>query len=146
MNLYEAVGLAKIGGLHYLLMAYSATGNLGDRHDQRHLGHRHGMYTFTAESPEGPFRPDTEAYPLLVSNPQPGLRPMTFCARFYPTPDETLAVHHHSVARSGLVWFSPLKKAVVDGGGHLRLGYWRGNDALKGAPIGIDLTCCSVGS
>ena len=51
INLYEAVGLAKIGGVYYLLMAYSATGNLGDRHDQRHIGSRHGMYTFIAESP-----------------------------------------------------------------------------------------------
>ena len=32
-------------------------------------------------------------------------------------------------------WHAPLKKAVVDADGHLRPGYWSGNDAMKGDPI-----------
>ncbi|GAI23337.1 unnamed protein product, partial [marine sediment metagenome] len=37
------------------------------------------------------------------------------------------------------VWFAPLKRAVLEDG-HLRLGYWSGNGALKGSETGIDLT------
>ena len=33
------------------------------------------MYIFVADSIDGPFRPDTEGYPLLVSNSPPGIRP-----------------------------------------------------------------------
>jgi hypothetical protein len=35
----------------------------------------------------------------------------------------------------GQVWFLPIKKAVIDEGGHLRMGYWGQNDALKGARV-----------
>ncbi len=52
-------------------------------------------------------------------------------------------MHHHAITRSNRVWFSPLKTAAVDDDGHLRLGYWRGNDALKGDPIEIDLASCT---
>ena len=43
---------------------------------------------------------------------------------------------------TGETWLPPLKRAVVDSGGHLRLGYWKGNDALKGAPVNVDLSTC----
>ncbi|MHB8969254.1 MAG: hypothetical protein ACYC3X_03515 [Pirellulaceae bacterium] len=43
---------------------------------------------------------------------------------------------------TGETWLPPLKKAVVDPGGHLRLGYWKGNDALQGAPVTVDLSTC----
>ena len=146
MNVHEVTGLAKIGDLHYLLMAYtySITGSLGHRHDWDNVGIRVGTHTFVADSIDGPFRPDRQAYPLLVSDPPPEMRTkmMTMCLRFHPTP-EGMLMYHHSVAQSNRVWFSPLKRAVVDGGGHLSLGYWRGNDALKGTPIDIDLASCT---
>ena len=40
---------------------------------------------------------------------------------------------------TGETWLPPLKRAVVDAGGHLRLGYWKGNDALQGSPLNVDL-------
>jgi hypothetical protein len=40
---------------------------------------------------------------------------------------------------TGETWLPPLKRAIVDAGGHLRLGYWKGNDALQGALLDVDL-------
>ena len=42
------------------------------------------------------------------------------------------------------VWMVPLKKAVVDAQGHLRLAYWPGNEQAKGAPIALDLAASRV--
>jgi hypothetical protein len=35
-------------------------------------------------------------------------------------------------------WFLPMRKAVVDGQGHLRLSYWKQNDLVKGSEIAGD--------
>ena len=35
----------------------------------------------------------------------------------------------------GDVWMLPLRKPVVGADGSLRLGYWKANDALLGAPL-----------
>jgi hypothetical protein len=146
MNVNEPVGLEEIGSRYYILMGYGTSAEfLGDRHLWNSLGSRAGMYTFIASDPEGPCKPDFEAFPLLVSNSWHVpiyRRPMTaWCARFYRVNDELL-VHHHSISRSGLVWFAPLKRALIDEKGHLSLGYWQGNDSIKGKPIEIDLGAC----
>jgi hypothetical protein len=39
---------------------------------------------------------------------------------------------------TGETWLPPLKRAVVDAGGHLRLGYWKGNEKLKAEPLEVD--------
>ena len=36
-----------------------------------------------------------------------------------------------------------MKKAVVDKDGHLRMGYWKGNEAIKGTPVPLQLRNCS---
>ena len=36
-------------------------------------------------------------------------------------------------------WHAPLKTPVVDGAGHLRMGYWKGNEALKGASLPCEI-------
>ena len=36
-----------------------------------------------------------------------------------------------------------MKKAVVDKDGHLRMGYWKGNEAIKGAPVPLQLSNCT---
>ena len=138
MNVREVGAIEKIGNLYYLMLAYGED-FLGNRQVWDHLGGRYGMYMFVADDPKGPFRPDTQAYRLLVSNGAQllGTR-MTYFSRFYPTPGEML-VNHHSVSRSDIRWLAPLKKAIVDDEGHLRLGYWPGNDAVKGQAIEIDL-------
>jgi hypothetical protein len=43
---------------------------------------------------------------------------------------------------SGETWLPPLKKAIVDPKGHLRLGYWKGNDALHGTLAKVDISEC----
>ncbi len=44
---------------------------------------------------------------------------------------------------TGETWLPPLKRAMVDAGGHLRLGYWQGNEAIKAASITVDLNGCT---
>jgi hypothetical protein len=45
-----------------------------------------------------------------------------------------------SLAGGGHVWLLPLRQPRVDEAGHLRLGHWSGNDALKGDPIALPAT------
>jgi len=80
------------------------------------------MVTLVAEVPEGPFRAAGKNLNLLSGH--------TYFARFFPTPDGVL-VNHHSIARNRQVYFAPLKSALVDDEGTLRLGWWKGNDTLK---------------
>lgn len=62
-------------------------------------------------------------------------------ARFCET-DAALLINGYMYSgytyETGETWLPPLKKAVVDGNGHLRLGYWAGNDVLNGAPLTLD--------
>lgn len=90
------------------------------------IGANGGMRTLVAPAPEGPFRPAPHNFDLLAG--QSALH--TYFARFFPTPDGLL-VNHHSRARDGQVYFAPLKRALVDADGTLRLGWWEGNDRLK---------------
>ena len=136
MNLGEVGAIEKIGDLYYLMLGYGQC-LLGNRWAWNDLNDtKGGMFSFVADRPEGPYRPDTETYKLLVSNG-------TYFSRFYRTPDEVL-VNHHSIEHWGLenesVWMAPLKKAVVDAEGHIRLGYWSGNESLKGKELPIDLS------
>ena len=87
------------------------------------LGAGGEMLTLVAERPEGPFRPARKNYHLLGGH--------TYFSRFFPTPDGIL-VNHHSIA--GGVYFAPLKQAVVDDQGALRLKWWKGNERLKHRP------------
>jgi hypothetical protein len=136
MDVGEVGAIEKIGDRYYLMLGYGET-HLGNRHAAPVLSSPFGMYTFVADNPEGPFTADTEAYRLLTSN---GSFRMTYFARFYPTPQGML-VNHHSVTRSGRIWMAPLKKAVITDG-HLGLGYWEGNEAVKGRQIALDLETC----
>ncbi|NLG48586.1 MAG: hypothetical protein GX552_00580 [Chloroflexi bacterium] len=138
MDVGEVGAIQQIAGRYYLLLGYSEAG-LGNRHACEEQGSRMGMYTFVSDSPDGPFRADTRAHRLLTSNTATKL--MTYFARFYTLPDAVL-VNHHSITRSDVVWFAPLKRAVVDAEGHLRLGYWEGNEAIKGRAIPLNLATC----
>ncbi len=134
MSLGEVGAIDKIGDRYYLMLGYAERG-LGNRQVWDYLLGNWGMYCFVADDPAGPFAPDQKAYRLLVSNG-------TYFARFYPTP-EGMLVNHHSIETLGGdprdVWFAPLKRAVLQDG-HLRLGYWSGNDVMKGSETRIDLT------
>jgi hypothetical protein len=136
MDVHEVGAVEEIGGRYYMMLCYDES-KLGNRHGSYTLGARRGMYSFTGDTPEGPFKADLEAYRLLTSN-APGSR-MAHFTRFYRLPDEML-INHHSISRSGVGWLAPLKRAVVDDAGHLSLGYWPGNDAVKGKVLPIDLS------
>lgn len=135
MSLGEVGAVEEIGGRYFLMLGFGECylGNRWVRNDLHDA--RAGMYSFVADKPEGPYSPDPGAYRLLVSNG-------TYFSRFYRMPDEVL-VNHHSIELVGegpLVWMAPLKKAVVDADGHLRLGYWSGNESLKGVEQEINLS------
>jgi len=37
--------------------------------------------------------------------------------------------------RGANVWMLPMRKPIVDNAGRLRMGYWEGNDALRGPSV-----------
>ncbi|MCX6877093.1 MAG: hypothetical protein NTW21_25275 [Verrucomicrobia bacterium] len=59
-------------------------------------------------------------------------------ARFFSSPDGMLVVHF-SLAKEQdtLCYMAPMKRAVVDQEGILRLAYWKGNDKLKGEAVAV---------
>lgn len=101
----------------------------------------YGVYTLIADTPRGPFRPDAAAYRLCGNS----TRWVALWARFCRT-DADLLVNGYMYSgytyETGETWLPPLKTAVVDSGGHLRLGYWKGNDALKGPSAKFELNAC----
>jgi hypothetical protein len=88
-----------------------------------------GMFTFVADQPQGPFFAAPKSFRLLAGD--------CYFARFFPTRDGLLVTHHSiSRARRGkqaVVYTAPMKRALVDAEGAMRLGWWQGNDSLKGA-------------
>lgn len=94
-----------------------------------------GMFSFVADHPQGPFVATPKNFRLLGGD--------CYFARFFPSPDGLLAIHHSvSTARRGrqnVVYTAPLKRALVDAEGTMRLGWWQGNEVLKGATTEVRL-------
>lgn len=115
----EIGGVWKFGDLYYCLM--------GSWNDPN------GMFTFEADNLQGPFRPAYKNHKLMYNRSFYH----TFFTRFLETPGGIL-VNHHSLLRESnaherpITYFAPLKKAVVDKEGTLRLMWWEGNEAIKG--------------
>jgi hypothetical protein len=121
----EPGGCQRIGTLYYLLVGGFYPG-----------GFNYAVATFTAKNPAGPFAPD---YPAFRLNGASGRKMVGLWAGYCRTPSELL-LSNYIVDPSGLFfWHAPLKKAVIDTAGHLRMGYWKNNDALKGKPVTLDL-------
>jgi len=102
---------------------------IGDRFVMLYHG---GNGTLIADKPQGPFFPAKKNRVLLGGH--------AYFTRFLPTPSGLL-VNHHSFPRTGYgspCYFAPLKRALVDAEGTVRLGYWEGNEALKGNRIEIE--------
>ncbi len=93
------------------------------------FGHHPVMETLVADSPKGPFHVAKKNRVLLSGH--------TYFSRFLKTPGGVL-VNHHAIARSGPVYLSPLKLAVLDRAGTLRLAWWPGNEAMKHEPVAIE--------
>jgi hypothetical protein len=100
------VGAVEKIGKHYVMM----------------FGHHPTMETLVADAPRGPFHAAKKNRNLLSKH--------TYFSRFFRTPGGLL-VNHHAIARNKQVYFSPLKTAVVDAEGTLRLGWWKGNEKMK---------------
>lgn len=128
----EIGGCHKIGNRYYLLGGWFNT-----------MGYTgYGVYTLVSKSPKGPFAVDAAAYRLCGNS----RRWVALWARFCPT-DKDLLINGYMYSgysyESGETWLPPLKRAVVDAGGHLRLGYWKGNDAIHGPFTDIEAAACN---
>ncbi len=128
---FEVGGCHAIDGRYYLVGGwFNYMGSTG-----------YGVYTLIADTPVGPFRADAAAYRLCGNS----TRWVALWARFCPTEDDLLIngyMYSGYTYETGETWLPPLKRAVVDPGGHLHLGYWKGNEAIKGSPANLDLTAC----
>ena len=130
----EIGGIKKVGGKYYLL-----GGNVN------HFGfYGYGVYSYVADSLTGPFRPDMEAYRLTGTSGIDGNYYIHVLACFVKDSPEDLVsdplTFRSSSGTDGQgTWFLPMRKAVVDAQGHLRLAYWNQNDLAKGAEISADV-------
>ncbi len=124
-GIIEAGGCERINGKYYVTSGW-VQALPGD--------FNYSTLTFVSEAPDGPFRPDYEA---LRFNGTSGYITVALWARFCKLPDELLITNYivdiHSAIQTW--WHAPMKKAVVDKDGHLRMGYWKGNDAIKGLSV-----------
>jgi hypothetical protein len=103
----------------------------------------------------GPYYPDAKAY--RVSGQSGHHTPRSFLeladwVRDYDRPwggaGNALVSQYISMPKTsdtpvggisgGHVFMLPFRQPVIDAEGHLRLGYWRGNEALKGTPLRLN--------
>ena len=129
----EPGGIEKIGARYYFIGG-----------DANHYGFSgYGVYTYIADSPMGPFRPDLPAYRLTGTSGVDGDAYINILAAFVKNSPQRLVSAPFSLqAAPGTagrgVWFLPMRKAIVDPQGHLRLAYWKQNDLAKGAELEVD--------
>ncbi len=128
-NHFEWGGCERIGDKYYLI------GGGG-----RYLGNSYSMYTLVADGPKGPFRFENEAYRLCGTSygkSARGSKSLIWLAAWARAKDELLISNYASFSFTdkGRPVLLPLRKPVVDKDGHLRLGWWKGNEALKGKPF-----------
>ncbi len=101
-------------------------------------GNMYGMFTFVADDPQGPFRPDVPCFQLCNNRGYAGLPGLTWLAAFARGRDGEVLVSNYlstECISNAEVWMLPLRKAVVDPEGHLRLAYWPGNETAKGKRV-----------
>lgn len=114
----EPGGCQRFGNNYYLLVGGFYPGSF-----------EYAVATFIFDSPTGPFKPD---YPMFRLNGYSGRELVALWACFCRLPNETLLSNYMLDPCGRFFWHAPLKKPVIDPAGHLRTGYWSGNDALKG--------------
>ncbi|UVI29692.1 hypothetical protein [Paenibacillus spongiae] len=112
----------KMNGKYYL--------NMSGRQYMDSLGY--SLYTFVADQPEGPYVPDREMFRLCGTSHHE----ITWLSHTIHSPEGILCATWLCKGTSPAVpsqsfTIAPFKRLLnVDG--HLRLGYWSGNDAAKG--------------
>ena len=133
MNWFEIGGMNKINDKFYALMGHIDINHKdSDGITPDTVG---GMYTFIADRPEGPFRPASKNFEMLTWQGHLS----TYYTRYFHSPDGLL-INHHATNRDNITFLSPLKRAITDREGTLRLGYWEGNEKVKGKEIKVKAT------
>jgi hypothetical protein len=97
----------------------------------------YGVFTLVGDTPTGPFRADPVAYRFCGNTG----RWVALWARFIRAQPDLLLngyMYDGFTYECGQTYLPPIKKALIEDG-HLRLGYWIGNDKLKGDSWPIDL-------
>jgi len=123
---FEWGGCERIGGKYYLIGGTSG-----------YVCQGYSMYTFVADYPCGPFRPDAEAYRLSGSSKDC----VAWLAAWARGKDNELLVSNYASVAPGdnhAPWMLPLRKPVVGEDGHLRLAWWPGNRTLKGENLALE--------
>lgn len=136
---YEYGGCERIGGKYYLIGGGKSP-----------VGTGYGMVTFVSEGPRGTFRPDETAFRLCgTTRKLQEIGFQSWLAAWARGQDgEKLISNYISIEEEGTsqkTWLLPLRKAVVDPQGHLRLGWWQGNEALKGEQVKLQNSTIAVG-
>ena len=136
---FEVGGCERIRDKYYLIGGTAGyMGNWG-----------YSVFTMVADNPLGPFRPDEKAFRLCGSSGSQGKQGVQWLASFCRGNDELLISNYvtapsengekNLIDTTDDIWFTPFKKAIVDQEGHLRMGYWRNNESLKGTEIRLDI-------
>lgn len=126
----------EIGGCERFNGKYYVIGGTG-----KYISNGYSMYTWVGDGPRGPFRPDVEAYRLCGTTHAT----VTWLAAWCRGNDELLISNYASLmGETHKPWMLPLRKPVVDSDGHLRLGWWKENEKLKGVPVGLGQVSESV--
>jgi hypothetical protein len=130
---YETGGAERIGCKYYLL-----AGTYGYLRQMSYA-----MFTFTSDNPRGPFKLDPTAWRLCgASQAHPPLPTGTGVQQLacWVRGNGELLISNYLTW--GNIVLLPLRKPVVDADGHLRLGYWKNNDAAKGRPLALNMDQC----
>jgi len=128
----EYGGCERIGGKYYMI------GGAGE-----YVSKGYSMYTLVSDGPHGPFGPDSEAYRLCGTTS----KTVTWLAAWARAKDELLISNYASFSSDKWVpSMLPLRKPVVDKDGHLRLGWWKGNEALKGKALKLEKNTVTLNS
>lgn len=133
INCLEGGGLEKIGDKYYYIGGFVGyAGSYG-----------YNLYTFVADRVTGPYRPDRKAFRLCGFDRMNRVF-IENLAAFCRVGEDVLVSNAVMAGGRDDVWLIPLRRAKVDGDGHLRLYWWEGNEALKGAEIAPAWSLCSV--
>jgi len=117
----EPGGCQRMGDKYYLLVGGFFPGSF-----------EYAVATYVAERPDGPFHPD---YPAFRLNGYSGRDLVALWAGYCRTPNGTLLTNYMLDPGGSFWWHAPLKSPVVDAAGHLHMGYWKGNESLKGTEL-----------
>ncbi|MHB0859184.1 MAG: glycoside hydrolase family protein [Anaerolineae bacterium] len=129
----------EIGGVERLDGKYLMMGGTCD-----YVSDGYSMYTLIADDPRGPFRPDSEAFRLCGTSSRVGRLGVSLLAAWCRGEGNEKLISNYVEVPSG-IWMLPLRKPVFDDG-HLRLGWWKKNDLMKGPELDLPAAIYALGA